>query len=147
MKQTMIVVADSTRARIFTTESASSALNEIDVMVHPESREHDREITSDLPGKGTGVDSSAGHAFQGETDPKKHELVEFTRSISSYLENTRNANKLSRLLIVASPPVLGELRAHLSSSIKEKIVFELDKNLTQHSAVDIRDHLPKYLSH
>ena len=58
MKPTMIVVADSARARIFTADSASSPLNEIETMAHPEGRMHDREITSDLPGKGVGGDGS-----------------------------------------------------------------------------------------
>jgi len=147
MKPTMIVVADSARARIFTADSSSSPLNEIETMAHPEGRMHDREITSDLPGKGVGGDGSGGHAYQEETDPKKHELVEFTRRVADYLDDARNANKLSNLLLVASPAFLGELRSHLSSETNEKIVFELDKNLTKHSVEDIRKHLPKFLTH
>ena len=147
MKSTMIVVADSTRARIFTTDSASSPLNEIEVMAHPEGRLHDRDITSDLPGKGVGGQGSGGHAYQEETDPKKHELVEFAKRLATYLDDARNANKLSNLLVVAAPSFLGELRAHLSSATNEKIVFELDKNLTHHSVEEIRQHLPEFLTH
>ena len=77
MKAFTIVVADSSRARIFTTDSASSPLVEIETMAHPEGRMHDRDITSDLPGKGKGGDGSGGHAYQEETDPKKHELDKF----------------------------------------------------------------------
>ena len=147
MKQTTIVVADSTRARIFTTDSAHSPLIEIETMAHPEGRLHDRDLTSDLPGKDVGGDGSGGHAYQAKTDPKKHELAEFAKRVANHLDDARNANKLSNLLIVAEPAFLGKLRAHLSTGTKEKIVFELDKNLTHHSPEDVRKHLPEFLTH
>lgn len=147
MKSTMIVVADSTRARIFTTDSAHSPLVELETMAHPEGRLHDRDLTSDLPGKDTGGKGSGGHAYQAKTDPKKHQLAEFAKRVADHLEEARTANKLSGLLIVAGPSFLGELRAHLSADTKEKIIFELDKNLTRHSPEDIRKHLPEFLTH
>lgn len=146
MKQTMVIVADGTLARFFTIESARSPLTEIEAVAHPDGRAHDREITSDLPGKGAGGGSSK-HSYEGETDPKKHNLAEFAKLISDSIENARNANTLSNLLLVAPPALLGEIRRHLSSEANKKVVFELDKNLTHHSVEDIRDHLPKYLTH
>ncbi len=63
MKSTYIVVADNVRARIFTAETPSSSLQEIDALAHTEGRLHDREMTSDLPGKIKG-EGSMGHAFE-----------------------------------------------------------------------------------
>ncbi|MCK5002865.1 MAG: host attachment protein [Gammaproteobacteria bacterium] len=147
MKNTIIVVADSTRARIFTVDSAHSPLNEIETMAHPEGRLHDRDMTSDLPGKDAGGDGSGGHAYQSKTDPKQHELAEFAKRVADHLNSARTANKLSNLLLVAEPSFLGELRTHLSSATSEKVVFELDKNLTHHNPEDIRKHLPEFLTH
>lgn len=142
MKTTMIVVADSASARILTTESTHSPLNEIEVLAHPEARLHGRDLTSDLPGKTAGRDSSTGHAYESRTDPKKHELTEFARQVAGYLDRACNANKISNLLLVASPVFLGELRAQLSGKVSEKIIFELDKNLVQLSIEEISQHLP-----
>lgn len=60
MKKTMIVVADSYCARIFNVEAAHSTLTEVETLINPEGRLHDRDITSDLPGKMEGVDGSGG---------------------------------------------------------------------------------------
>ena len=147
MSQTIIVVADSTRARIFTADSAHSPLNEIETMAHPEGRLHDRDMTSDLPGKDSAGDGAGGHAYQNETDPKRYEQAEFAKRVANYLEESRKANKLSNLLIVAAPAFLGELRSHLSSETRDKIVFELDKNIADHSHEDSRKHLPEFLTH
>ncbi|MGR8997605.1 MAG: host attachment protein [Gammaproteobacteria bacterium] len=145
MKSTWILVADNTRARIFTAETPSSPLEEIEALAHTESRLHDREITSDLPGKIKNVGGIGGHAFEQPTDPKKHEADNFAHRITHYLEEAHNANKFEQLLIIAEPSFLGLLRNHLPEQIKKLVCFELDKNITTHSADDIRKHLPTYL--
>jgi protein required for attachment to host cells len=144
MKLTWIVVADSTRARIFTTDTPSSSLEEIEDFSHSIGRLHDREITSGLPGK---IKSSGagGHTFEQPTDPKKHEADVFAHRIARHLEDAHNENRFEQLLIVAGPAFLGLLRNQLPEQIKKLVRFELDKEITALSAADIRQHLPQYL--
>jgi protein required for attachment to host cells len=144
MKSTFILVADNARARIFTADTPSSPLEEIDALAHTEARLHDREMTSDLPGKIKG-EGSVGHAFEQPTDPKKHEADNFAHRLADYLEEAHNANKFEQLLIIAEPSFLGLLRNQLPEQIKKLVCFELDKNITTHSSDDIRKHLPAYL--
>jgi protein required for attachment to host cells len=144
MKLTWILVADSSRARIFTADTPSSPLEEIEDFSHVESRIHDREITSDLPGR---IKSTAGggHAFEQPTDPKDHEADNFAHLVAKFLQDAHNAKRFDRLLIIAAPEFLGLLRNHLQESIKQLIRFELDKDLTMMSAANIRQHLPQFL--
>jgi protein required for attachment to host cells len=144
MKSTYILVADSSRARIFTAETPTSLLEEIEALAHTEGRLHDREMTSDLPGKMKG-EGHIGHAFEQATDPKKHEAENFAHRIGHYLEEAHNEKKFEQLLIIAEPSFLGLLRIQLPEQIKKLVCFELDKNITTHSADDIRKHLPTYL--
>ena len=144
MKSTYILVADNVRARIFTAESPSSPLQELEALAHAEGRLHDREMTSDLPGKIKG-EGNVGHAFEQQTDPKKHEADNFARRIAHYLEEAHNDKKFEQLLIIAEPSFLGLLRNQLPEQIKKLVCFELDKNITTHSLDDIRKHLPTYL--
>jgi protein required for attachment to host cells len=144
MKSTWILVADNTRARIFTTDTPSSTLDEIEGFTHTEGRLHDREMTTDLPGRIKSADGS-GHAFEQATDPKKHEADNFAHRIAQHLEAAHNANKFEQLLIIAEPTFLGLLRRHLPEHIKKLVCFELDKNIATQSVADIRKHLPDYL--
>ena len=137
----MIVVADSARARVFIADSAHSPLNEIETMAHPEGRMHEQDMVSDMPGKDSGKGGGGDHAYQEKIEPKEQEIIEFARRIAGYLDDARKANKLNKLILVAAPEFLGELRTHLSSETSEKIVFELDKNIAHHSVEDIRKHL------
>ena len=146
MKPIMIIVADSSRARVFTTDSPSSPLHEIETFAHLEGRIHEQELDSDLPGKNSGR-GAGGHAYQDETGPKHQEVIAFAKRTTDYLDDARKANKLGKLLIVAAPAFLGELRKHISEETNDLVIFELAKNLSQHSVDDIRSHLPKFLTH
>ncbi|TAK62152.1 host attachment protein [Methylobacter sp.] len=144
MKLTWIVVADNTRARIFTADTPSSTLEEIEDLSHTGGRLHDREITSDLPGKIKSADGG-GHAFEQPTDPKKHEADNFAHRIAQYLEDAHNKNRFEQLIIVAAPSFLGMLRNHLQEQLKKLVRLEIDKEITTLSAADIRQYLPQYL--
>lgn len=145
MTSIWIVVADNSRARIFTTENSSTPLQEIEDMTHTEGRMHDREITQDLPGKIKNPGGVSGHAFEQPTDPKKYEAGQFAHRIVHYLQEAHNANRMSRLLIIAEPSMLGLLRKTMPEQVKKLITFELDKNITSFDITDIRSHLPNIL--
>lgn len=148
MKSFWILVADSGRARIFTADTPSSALEELEDIAHTEGRLYDREITSDLPGRMRYTSSAGnvgGHAYDPASNPKKHEANNFARSIAQHLEEALNENKFAQLVIIAEPSFLGMLRNNLSEQVKKTVCLELDKSITTHSAADIRGHLPTYL--
>jgi protein required for attachment to host cells len=146
MMTTWVVAADHARARFFQTESSSAPLDEIETLVHSEGRMHDRDITSDLPGKVKNPSGlGGGHAFEQQTDPKKHEADVFAGEIVHFLEQAHNANRFDRLILIAEPPILGLLRQHMPNPLNTLISLELDKNLAGMTAAEIRTHLPEYL--
>ena len=144
MRKTWVVVADNSRARIFTAETPSSPLIEVDSIVHPEARMHDRDITSDLPGRGAGG-GGARHSYETETDAKDHENAGFAKRIAGFLDEARKSDKFKQLIIVAAPSLLGNLRGDLNDQTRKMVSLELDKNLSQLSPTDIRKHMPEFL--
>ena len=144
MSTTWVLVADSSRARIFTAKTSTSELHEIETLAHPEGRLHEQDISSDLPGKDN-VSGEGGHAYQDETSPKEQEVINFAKRLADHLNNAHNSNKFHRLAIVAAPAFLGVLRQQLSTQVNKLICFDLNKNITLQSAEEIRAHLPKSL--
>ena len=69
MKSTWIVVAESARARIFTMSGIGGKLQEITDLSHPESRLHDTELSSDLPGRTFDIQGQGRHGMEPATDP------------------------------------------------------------------------------
>jgi len=127
-------------------ESSSASLSELEALTSPEGRLHDRDITADLPGRSFDSNKAGGrHAMEPSTDPKQELAIEFARTISRHLEAARVKKDFEQLVFVAAPAFLGLLREQLSASCRNLVAFELNKNLVQQAAEDIRSHLPKLL--
>ncbi len=101
MKLTWILVADSSRARIFKAENSSS-LDEIEGLSHPEGQMHEQDLTSDLPGRDKDQVGSGKHSFQAQVEPKQQEAITFAKRIATHLDESYSAKKFEQLMVIAS---------------------------------------------
>jgi protein required for attachment to host cells len=144
MPEIYVIVADSARARVFHAEGKTNPLVEIDLLEHPAGRLHSRDLTSDLPGHGANHVGAGKHKMDPASDPKQHELDNFSRDIANYLAELEKNRSIDQLMLAAPPAMLGMLRLHLAPSISNLITLELDKNLTQYKVDDLRACLPYF---
>jgi protein required for attachment to host cells len=144
MDTVWVLVAGSSEAKIYAAAAPGEALKQVAHFEHAGSRKHARDITSDLPGRITGSDGSH-HAMEARTDIKQEQAIEFSREIDHYLQAGLNTHQFGKLIIVAAPAFLGQLRAHLDSQVAKSVVYELDKNLLHVDAAELRAHLPGHL--
>ena len=140
-----IVVADSAQAQILTTETSTDTLCEEAVLVHPESRLQEQELTSDQPGRAFDSTGMGRHAMSKSVDPKKQELIIFSKQVAEYLEAARHAHRFDKLYVLAAPAFLGHLRDHFSPPLSSTIAGSIDKNLVGRDIAEIRSHLPEFL--
>lgn len=145
MKLTWLVVADNSRARFFSTDTHMGPLEELDSIVHAEGRLHEKQMTSDLPGRGSGQGGDGRHAYQDETSAKDQENINFAKEIANELDSARKNDKFKQLILVAAPGFLGNLRNQLNPKTLKMTCFELAKNLSHLSTKEIREHLPERL--
>ncbi len=145
MKTTWVLVANSTRARILKADNAIGPLQEIEALVHPESRLHERELTSDLPGRAFDSAGQGRHAMEQPVDPKQQEMISFAKFLAQRLDEARERGEFKQLIIVAAPTVLGQLRKALSPETARRVSYELDKNISLLRPEEIRQHLPERL--
>ncbi len=145
MAKTWVVVADSTRARIFRTETARDPLEELETLTHPEARMHDRDLPHALPGRSFDRAGHGRHTMENPTDPKKVEAVFFAKRIAHHVDAARARNAFQHLILVAAPAMLGLLRDKLARETLKQVVLEVDKNLVKERPEVIRSHLPEYL--
>jgi protein required for attachment to host cells len=143
MSSTWVVTADSSRARFFTVENRRGPLREIEVLVHPEGRLHEQDLTTDFPGRAFDSGGEGRHAMGQSVSPKEHEIIAFAKQIADYLEKARVEGKCDKLFLMAPPRVLGLLRQNLSETTAALVAQEIGKNLVQQSTEDIRGYLPE----
>lgn len=139
MLHTWILVANSTIARIFEVEK-NNKLIELELLTHPESRLHGRELTSDRPGRGFESAVIGRHAKEPTTPPKKVEFGIFAKHLSDHLETAHKEGKFGKLYLAASPQFLGLLRQEIGSNTAQTIAGEIDKDMTQMEPSEIRKH-------
>jgi protein required for attachment to host cells len=141
MDKKWVVVADSSRARIFAFHQAALEMQELEGLTHPASRAHERDLISDRPGRSFDSVGSGRHATEAEVSPKQQEAIVFAREISDRLELARTRGEFDEITLIAAPAFLGLLRENLSAAIHKLIVRTIDKNLVQHDEAEIRAHL------
>ena len=139
---TWVVVADSSRGRIYIQDNPGSALIESEDLIHAGSRLHAGDLVSDHAGSDGGAVGQGRHVFDARTDIKQHEANSFAKEIAHRLESARVAGKFERLVLMAPPAFLGILRGQLGSEVRKRVVGEVDKDLVMHSVEEIREHLP-----
>ena len=151
---TWVVVADAARARIFRVEgmeverglarrpvpSSSTVLVEIKDILHPESRKHEIELASDAPGMSSVGNMQSKFGMDEKVSPKEEEGMRFAKEVADFLK-IQGVN-YDQLYLIAPPHFLGLVRPNLDKAIISKLIMEIDKDLSQHSAEEILAHLP-----
>ncbi len=140
MSKVYFVVADQSRARIFTAKAPLGRLREVDDIIHPEARQHDSELGTDKPGSNAGTDG-ARHAMPSRETLREHEAQVFARTLAEHIEQQRVAGGFAQLVLIAPPHFLGMLRDELSAPCQKMLIRSVDKNLTTLSADEVREHL------
>lgn len=141
MTTTWILVADCSRARLFSVDKALSPLQEVQSFVHPEGRAKTQDLTSDRHGRSPGN----GPNMDYDVEPKRQQAMVFAKELSDHLKSCRNQGLFKKLYIAAAPSFLGVLRNKLDSQTAQLVVEEVNKDLTQLDPVEIRRHLPERL--
>ena len=142
MAKIWVMVADSSRATLYSTDSTVGALQEIESFDHPAARQHVQELTSDLPGRAFDSAGQGRHAMEQRTDPKQQEAITFAKELSKQLDTAAVQQAFDRLVLVAAPAFLGLLRKQLSDVTQKLIGTEIAKDLTRLDAGALRAHLP-----
>ena len=143
MGNTWVVVADGTRARLFNRHK-NRTLEEFDVLLSPEHRLHEGDLVSDRDGRSFDSNGAGRHAMGNKNSVKDHGMANFAKRLASRLEEGRNAGMIERLVLIAPPRFLGQLRASLSTSAAALVALSIDKELTTLSADKLQHHLPEY---
>jgi protein required for attachment to host cells len=132
-----VVVADHGRARLFQALTPSGPLSEVEDMLNPIARQHERDLVSDSPGRSA---KSAGgvHPVEGDHKAREHSAELFASRVCARLSQLRCADAVSSIVLIAEPDFLGLLRRHLDGPTARLVSGEIAKSATRSEAPEIR---------
>ena len=138
-----LVIANAARARVLEESDLQGAKARqqpyvhVADLVHPQSRQKGIELGGDRAGHAEGSSPGlAGAAYTPRTDPREREHDRFARQVAQMLDEGIAAHRCAGLVLVASSPFLGHLKAHLGEQAKKALVRTLDADYT---ALDDRE--------
>jgi protein required for attachment to host cells len=149
MYRVCIAIVDATRARLFTFERTLEA----EATTHEELREHTDLVNPARRRPGESFTDSAGtnrvgglqYTFDDHRDAFVNNLeAEFARTVIAELQRLLDAAPARRLIVCASPRMLGELRAVGVPRRAGLVVDEVARDLVELRATDLRDRLASY---
>jgi protein required for attachment to host cells len=139
--RTWILIADGARARIVLNEGPGKGVVAVDGGLFEQDARATREIMSDRPGRTFDSAGAGRHAMELPTDPAREEKRHFAERLAEHLDGAVARNAFDRLIVVAAPSALGDLRAAVSDRVRGRILAELDKDLTKVPNDKLASHL------
>jgi protein required for attachment to host cells len=142
----ILLIADATRARIFTYEQHQAPdgpheeLREEKDLVDSERRKRASDLFSDS----SGGNHNGPHGYSFD-DHRKHHLeqldAEFAAELAGAIEPIARERGYHNLLVVTSSRMIAPLRAALEPLKRILTITELERDYTKLATAELRDHL------
>ena len=135
-KTNWVAIADGAKALILVNEGTDAepllkVLSKSE-LENPPTHAQGTDRPGRMPDAGPGQRSALD-----ETDWHEFEERRFVHEFSARLNEAAQADRFDRLVLVAPPRVLGELRGELDKPVAERLVREIAKDLTKHPVSEI----------
>ncbi len=132
----VVLVADGRKMLFLRNEGDAEFPN----LVVEQAREQDNPATRDQATDSAGRASSPQGGSQSSVEPTDFHQIEedrFAADAADFLKTRALKNDFEKLIVVAPPKTLGELRKHYHKEVSSRLAGELDKDLTGHPIKDI----------
>lgn len=137
---TCIVIANGTRAHFYFNDGPNRGLEGRPDLDMKGENLHARDIQADRPGRVFDRSGKGRHAMEYPSDPQRLIELKFLGDVTDRLNKLSQETSFDRLVLVAPPRVLGELRKLLPKSLSRKVHGEINKDLTHISQHDLPGH-------
>ncbi|MCU0910944.1 MAG: host attachment family protein [Rhodobacteraceae bacterium] len=130
---THVLVADGEKALLLVNAGDAEHPH---LKVAREARQDPPPEPADKPGRFNDGPSVHRSAVE-ESDWQRLAKEGFAEDLARMLYRRAHAGRIDRLILVASPMVLGALRSRLHKEVADLVVAEIDKTLTNHPIPEI----------
>jgi protein required for attachment to host cells len=138
---TWVVVADGKRAAILQNDGPGHGLAAMPGHQYETELPPDRELRSDRPGRVFESADSSRHGIAPTVDYHRQEKERFVARIADIVEQAAQQGAYDRLVVVAPPQALGDLRSALGKNSQARLVGTLNKDLTMLQPAEIAERI------
>ncbi|HEV2321781.1 MAG TPA: host attachment protein [Gammaproteobacteria bacterium] len=144
MPAILIVAGDRGRARIFALDRDTDEMRELNDLLNPMLRLHERLLSGDRQGRGMSRFHSSRVALGKSSPHKRLSSMRFARQVAEAMNGFYNLQDYSHIYVLAEPEFVGLLRPQLAAQRLTANLHIIPKNVTRSDAATIRSHLPEH---
>ncbi len=144
--RTWVLIADGARARILENDGPNRGLRAVEGLEFQGDHSATHDLVSDREGRSF---SSHGHgrsAIDARSDPHRELKTKFAHELPDVLAKGLEQKSYDRLIMVASPVTLGDLRTAISEQVRALVIGEVAQDLTKIPNGEVADHLKNVLA-
>jgi protein required for attachment to host cells len=138
---TWIFIGDGQKALFLRNAGDEKFINLKAERVFAEVNPPSREQGTDRPGRGFKRAGTTQRSAMETTDWHELEKQHFVQHAAAAMEQLVRDRDVRKLIIVAPPRALADLRETLPPETRSKVIAEINKDLTKHTIADIEKHL------
>lgn len=138
MSKTWILVTSAHRARYFELDGDCGGLSELADFVYPTARATGQVAATDGAPKAHGRTAHAGTRFESHEDPEAIARHSFARQLADFLNRGVATHSCDRLEVIASSPMLGEIKPCLSTAASAALHHCIVSDLTRYQGADLK---------
>lgn len=139
--KTWVLIADGARARLVAAEGHGKGLQLIEKLEFSTDHSPNRELLKDKPSRVFESHGVTRHGVEPKTDAHRELKRDFAKELAEVLDANLSKHEFDKLVVVASPVTLGDLRRALSESVKAAVIAEVSKDLTKAPDHEIARHI------
>lgn len=138
---TWIVIADGNQAKVFEHDGPGKGLKPLKDLNFEQEPLRAQDIMADKPGRSfTSAGPSSRSSIEPSSDPVAVRERKFVEKLADVLHEKQQEGKFDRLVIAAAPTALGDIRPALSDQVKDTILAEMPKDLTNIPMPKLAEH-------
>ena len=143
--RTWVLIADGARARILQNNGPGHGLTAVDGQVFEGDHSATHDLVSDREGRSFSSHGPRRSALDARSDPHRTLKSKFAHQLAEVLAQGHAHDAYDRLVIVASPVTLGDIRSAISDQVRAKVIGEVAQDLTKLPNSQVAVHLDSVL--
>jgi protein required for attachment to host cells len=144
-ERTWVMIADGAHAKMFEFTPEKPRLEIVKDIAFTIDLPATHDLVSDRPGRVFESHGYANHAKAPRSDPHRELKRGLAREVAGTLQTSLDAKRYDKLILVAPPVTLGDLRQALAESVRACVTDELAKDLVKLPASELQEHLADVL--
>ena len=143
---TWILTADHQRARVFAFDRSGAGLRPVPALTLDQDLPVSHEAGAHRPDIGFAARGGPAHGVEPRTTPHDKAARRFLEQVVAAVTASADRGAFQRLILVAPPRALGELRDSLPEAVRDRVVGELDFDLTKATPETVEAHIERFLA-